>query len=139
MAGYMTKMHGRIYEGEFVNGAAAPVANGTLMVLGADGRSLVLPAADTTSKFLCKEVTTIYDGITAYRMVANKLNANYYFVENLPEINDSEAYDVSEVLTPVGKYLRAHPVLTGEEFVATNTATLTAGSLYGVKATGLVG
>ena len=61
MAGYMTKLQGYMYEGELVNGAAAPVQNGILMVQ--DGNTLVLPSADSTTKLVCKEATTIYDGI----------------------------------------------------------------------------
>lgn len=138
MAGYMTKMHGNIYEGELTNGAAAPVANGTLMVLGTDGKTLVLPAADTTTKLVAKEKTTIYDGIPAVRFIVNKLNANYYFVENGFEYNDCEAFDTTTYTTAVGKFLRAHPLAVGDEFVVATDKTVTLGTGYGVAATGLV-
>lgn len=139
MAGYMTKMYGNIYEGEFRNGAAAPVANGTLMVLDASTMKLVLPTADTTSKFLCKEATTIYDGITAYRMIVEKLNARYYFVENVQEYNDATEYDLASYEVPVNAFVRAHPLEVNDEFLVTTDTALTAGTSYGVKATGLIG
>ena len=85
MAGYMTKLQGYLYEGELTNGAAAAVENGILLVPGTstnNGKLVAIANADTTSKFLLKEITTIYDGVTAYRFVVNKLAANYYFVEN---------------------------------------------------------
>lgn len=142
MAGYMTKLQGYVYEGELVNGAAAPVENGILMVQGTGDNAgkLVLPSADTTTKLICKEVTSIYDGVTAYRFIVDKLNARYYFVENGFEINDSAAYDKRTYTTAVGAELRAHPLLVGEEFVTDKvTGTITAGAAYGIKADGTVG
>lgn len=142
MAGYMTKLQGYVYEGELVNGAAAPVENGILMVQGTGDNAgkLVLPSADTTTKLICKEVTSIYDGVTAYRFIVDKLNARYYFVANGFEINDSAAYDKRTYTTAVGAELRAHPLLVGEEFVTDKvTGTITAGAAYGIKADGTVG
>ena len=138
MAGYITKQSGYLYEGELLNGAAAPVQNGILMVQ--DGANLVLPDADTTSKFVCKEVTSIYDGVTAYRFIVEKLNKRYYFVENGFDINDSQAYDKRTYTTAVGDELRAHPLLVGDEFVTNMvTGTPAAGTAYGVKADGTIG
>ena len=142
MAGYMTKLQGYVYEGELVNGAADAVENGILMVAGtaANAGKLVMPAADTNSKLLCKEVTTIYDGITAYRFVVDSLAKNYYFVENGFDTNTSAAYDNRVYTTAVGAELRAHPLLVGEEFVTDKvTGTPVAGTAYGVKADGTIG
>ena len=138
MAGYMTKQTHNVYEGEYVNGAANPIENGTLVVLNSAGDKLVLPAADSESKFLCKEVTTIYDGMKAYRMVAVNLAKLYYLVDNQADINDSAEYDATRYSTKAGALLRAHPLHVGEEFVVT-AGELTAGTQYGVLATGLVG
>ncbi len=142
MAGYMSKLQGYVYEGELVNGASGAVENGLLMVQGTstDAGKLVLPSADTTTKLICKEVTTIYDGVTAYRFIVDKLNARYYFVENGFDINDSAAYDKRTYATAVGDELRAHPLLVGEEFVTDKvTGTPAVGTAYGVKADGTVG
>lgn len=143
MAGYMQKMQGYLYEGELVNGAAAAVENGVLMVAGTStnkGKLVYVGTADTTSKFILKEVTTIYDGVTAYRFIVDKLADNYYFVENGFEIHDAAAYDKRTYTTPVGAYLRAHPLVVGEEFVTTKiTGTLTVGTAYGVKTDGTIG
>ena len=142
MAGFMTKLQGYLYEGELVNGAAAAVENGILMLAGTSTNAgkLVLPAADTTTKLLCKEVTTIYDGVVAYRFIVDTLAKSYYFVENGADINDSAAYDKRTYTTPVGAELRAHPLVVGEEFVTDKvTGTISVGTAYGVKADGTVG
>lgn len=137
-SGYMTKLQGYVYEGEMVNGAAAPVANGTLMV--ESGGKLVLPAADTNSKFVCKELTDIYGGI-GYRFVVDTLAKRYYFVENgMDDFNDMAEYDNREYVTKVGDLLRAHPLLVGDEFLTnTVTGTPTEGASVGVQADGTIG
>lgn len=143
MAGYITKPQGHIYEGELTNGLSTAVGNGTLLVLGTGenkGKLVAPAAADTTSKFVLREVTTIYNGTTAYRFIADTLSANYYFVECNFDINDSEAYDETAYTTPAGGLLRAHPLVVGEEFVTTViTGTLTEGTAYGVKTDGSIG
>ena len=142
MAGYITKPMSYVYEGEMVNGAAAPVQNGILMVEGTGDNAgkLVLPAADSSSKFICKEVTTIYDGVVAYRFTVDSLAKRYYFIENGFDINDSQAYDKRTYETKVGDELRAHPLQVGEEFVTNMvTGTPAAGDSKSVKADGTIG
>ena len=138
MTGYMTKLSGYIYEGELVNGATDPVANGTIMVQ--DGDALVLPAADTTTKFVCKEITDIY-GELGYRFVVDKLNKRYYFVENgMDDFNDGGEYDNREYVTKKDDLLRAHPLQVGEEFIVSGAANAyVVGTAYGVLATGAIG
>lgn len=138
MAGYMTKQTHAVYEGEYANGTEAAIENGTLVVLDATGTKMVLPEADATSKFLCKEKTTIYDGIPAYRMVLLSTDKLYYLVDTQVEYNDATEYDARHYSTAPGKLLRAHPLHVGEEFVVT-AGELTVGTQYGVLATGLVG
>lgn len=138
MAGYMTILQSNVFKGTLTNGAADAVENGTLMVMGADGKTLVLPAADTTSKFVCLEKTELFDGMEAYVVEAQALNKNYYFVENNADINDSEAYDTRVYQTAVGDFLRAHPLLVGDEFIVTVPAPLTVGTAYGVNNKGQI-
>ena len=144
-SGYMTKLQGYVYEGRLKNGAAAAVPNGLLMVQGTSTNAgkLVLPgSADTTSKFVCTEVTDIYGGVTAYRFIVDKLADRYYFVENERQFNveDYQEYDKRNYTQPVGELMRAHPLLVGEEFVTNNvTGTIAVGTAYGVKADGTIG
>lgn len=139
MAGYMTKMYGNLYEGEFRNGAKAPVANGVLMVLDPTDMKLKLPAADSDTKFLCKEALNIFDGVPAYRFIVEALNDRYYFVENAAVLDGRLEYDTVEYAAPVDAFMRAHPLQVNDEFVATTDATIAEGKSYGVLATGLIG
>lgn len=143
-SGYMTKLQGYVYEGLLANGAADPVPNGLIMVqgTGANADKLVLPAADSSTKFICTEVTDIYGGVVAYRFVVDSLAKRYYFVENSFQhgVEDYQEYDKRDYTQPVGELMRAHPLLVGEEFV-TNcvTGTPAVGTAYGVKADGTIG
>lgn len=146
MAGFMTKLQGYVYEGECVNGTAAGVKNGTIVKLGTStniGKMVAVGTADANAKFLCKEVTEIYRGTVAYRFVVQAIpaTANYYFVENgFSEYNDAVAYDLRDYETAVGDYLRAHPLIVGEEFVTNMvTGTIAAGTEYTLLADGTIG
>ena len=142
--GYMTKLQGYVYEGTLANGASDPVPNGLIMVQGTgnDKDKLVLPAADSNTKFVCTEVTDIYGGVKAYRFVVDALAKRYYFVENSFQHNveDYQEYDKRDYTQPVGELMRAHPLLIGEEFV-TNcvTGTPAVGAVCTVKADGTIG
>lgn len=142
MAGYMTALQGYVYEGELKNGNANPIANGMLVAPKLSNGELVmdLPTADSDTKLLCKEVTTIYDGMPAYRFIVTALGKKVYFVENGFEVNTDAEYDTTTYATASGKYLRAHPLLVGEEFVTDQVnGTPVVGTEYGVLATGKVG
>lgn len=142
MAGYMTKLQGYVFEGELKNGASAAMKNGSLCVPKVVSGELVmgLPAADASTKQLCKEVTTIYDNIPAYRFMVNKVNNPVYLVENGYEAGTNLVYDNTVYETPVGEFIRAHALLVGEEFVTDQvTGTPEVGTEYGVKADGTIG
>lgn len=138
MAGYMTKLQSYVYEGELVNGAQDAVPNGILMVQNGD--ALELPAAESTSKFVCKEITDIY-GELGYRFVVDKLNKRYYFVETHEE--DFYANPENDGRTATfapGELLRAHPLLVGDEFLVSGAVNqYVVGTSYGVTATGEIG
>ena len=138
MSGYMSKLHGYLYEGELVNGAQDAVSNGILMVQNGD--ALELPAAENTSKFVCKEITDIY-GELGYRFVVDKLNKRYYFVETYEEDFYANAeYDGRTATFAPGELLRAHPLLVGDEFIVSGAANQYAeGTAYGVQADGTIG
>lgn len=138
MAGYMTKLQSYLYEGELVNGAQDAVPNGILMLQNGD--ALELPAADSTSKFVCKEITDIY-GELGYRFVVDKLNKRYYFVETHEEDFYANPENDGRIATfKPGELLRAHPLLVGDEFIVSGAANqYTVGTSYGVTATGEIG
>lgn len=144
MAGYMTKLQGYVYEGELVNGTTGPIENGSLVSPGVVEGALVMvkPTANANTKFLCKEARTIYDGITAYEFIVTALGAGtgkLYFVENGFDVNTSAAYDATLYSTEAGKFLRAHPLTIGDEFVTDKvTGTFTVGTEYTFAADGTI-
>ena len=138
-SGYMTKLQGYVYEGGLTNGAGVPVPNGTIMVQSGD--KLVMPAADSGTKFVCIELTDIY-GEIGFRFVVDSLAKRYYFVENgMDDFNDMAEYDNRNYVTKDGELLRAHPLLVGEEFIVSGSSAsqYTVGTAYSLKADGTIG
>ena len=144
MAGYMTKLQGYVYEGELTNGTGAAIENGALVAVGtgSDAGKFVLPAANAATKFICKEATSIYGGVPVYRFIVKAIGDPLYLVENGFELNvgGEQEYDTRTYATKADAYLRAHPLLVGEEFVTDKvTGTPVAGTEYTVKADGTIG
>lgn len=142
--GYMTKLQGYVYEGTLANGAGKPVPNGMILVqgTGVDADKLVLPAADSSTKLVCMEVTDMFGGVKAYRFQVQEISKRYFFVENSFQFNVEEyqEYDKRDYTQPEGELMRAHALLLGDEFV-TNcvTGTPVVGTAYGIKADGTIG
>lgn len=144
MAGYMTKLQGYVYEGTLANGAADAVPNGLIMDQGTGNNAdkLVLPAADSSAKFLCMEVTDIFGGVEAYRFQVQEIGKRHFLVENSFQFNveDYQEYDKRNYTQPVGELMRAHALLLGEEFVTTCvTGKPSVGTAYSLKADGTIG
>lgn len=141
MAGFATKLNSYMYEGEYVNGHTAPIENGTIVYIVKDtatSKLVMKPATNAANTFMCKEKTDIYDGVEAYRFQVIGTPVNLYIVENQTEYNDSCEYDARFWKTPVGDFLRAHPLQFGDEIVVTTTKTVNEGTAYGVSA-GIIG
>lgn len=143
MTGYMSVLKNNVFDGRFLNGAAAPVANGIIMKVNTTGDKLVLPGS-ADAAFTCigmpttadNAVTTIFGAIPAVEYLVTATGAaQYYFVENQFDINDSMAYDTTEYTVAVGKFLRAHPIEAGERFIVAGTKT----GAVSLKADGTVG
>lgn len=134
MAGFATKLNSYMYEGEYINGTNDPIENGTLVSLAAgtgNQPKLVMKLANATSAVLMAvEQTEIFDGVPAYRFKVDTPVTNLYLVENQTEYNDSCEYDARFWKTPVGDFLRAHPLQVGDEFVVATTKTFTIGTKY---------
>lgn len=142
MAGYMTALQGYVYEGELVNGESSALVNGMIVApkMFSGVLKMGLPAANSAAKLRCKEVTTLYDGITAYRFVVDELNKPAYLVENGAEINDAIPFDKALYEVAPGKFVRAHQLLVGEEFITDQVnGTPVVGTEYGILATGKIG
>lgn len=148
MAGYMSKLQGYVYEGEYKNRTAAAVTPGTLFILGTVSVGteteigFIRGAVDTVSQFICKEVGEIYQDVKAARYQVIKLAQNYYFHEQTEIPYREVVFDMTSQEFAVGAYLRCHPLVEGEEFWSSYDPTGTApvvNTIYGVKADGTIG
>lgn len=141
MAGYMTKLQGYVFTGEYANGNTTPVENGVMQKLDPTTQTLKNPGEDTTTRFLCVEKTGIYGGVPAYRFVVAILGGNIYFVENgFSDVNVETDYDIRTYSKAPGELMRAHPLIVGEEFVTTMVqGDPKVGTLYGMRGNGTIG
>lgn len=129
MAGFMSVLRTKVYNGTYRNGTGNGVANGILLALEAvdvDGEKvlkLVKPTAGT-GKFLVKEPREVaefapYDTERTHGYAIEVQDpGDLYFIENLVFVNESnEEWDTLTYEAPDGALLRAHKLESGEEFV----------------------
>lgn len=135
MAGYMTKLTNYVFEGEYVNGDTVAIENGSIVTINGGVMKL---ATASGAAFLCKEATTIYDGVPAYRFQVVKPVENLFLVQNETDVNTSCAYDTRTYAVKVGDFVKAHPLQMGDEFVVTTTKNVAKNTAYGVAA-GIIG
>lgn len=124
MAGYMTKLQGYVFEGEFKlaegqedlhNGGFAKLSLQSgegveegIFVIGDDGSSL-----EVTDLGEC----FIYDGVPVHKYIVLSNDDNVFFVENGFETAKELAYNNAEYAIKPGEYVRMHMLLPGDEFV----------------------
>lgn len=116
MAGYMTKLMGYVYDGAHV--AAEELQNGVLAEITANG---VKKIASGNAKFrVAPEGKTTLWGMNALVLdVVDAGTKELFLVENEWDINDNEEYDTAKYAIKVGKLVRMHRLLPGEQFIAT--------------------
>lgn len=123
MAGFMSGHTNYRYDGTYRNGTGAPLYNGMLVALAADGESwkFVLPEANK-GKFNVVRRRDVYEGTPGIEVEVME-DDNLFFVENLILINDSnEEWDGSKYSVPDGALVRAHMLRPGEYFVTDELA-----------------
>ena len=110
MAGYMIKLNGYSYEGEYV--AAADLLNGALVNIASNKATAIATAKDM--KFRVVALEGPY-GMSGLKLVVEEQGDDEVFlVENLPE--GEAAYDETTYGPASGEYVRMHRLLAGEEF-----------------------
>lgn len=144
MAGFMSKLSGYVYEGEFQ--ALKDTKIGAIVSFGpitasADGKidKRFDIAAIGNLKAMCVEVGYIYGDTKAARYIVTAVDAaktGYLTEQNLTHYEEIE-YDMPQDVVKAGGFLRAHPLAVGEEFwQSIETADPAVGTEYAVGANG---
>ena len=119
MAGYFTKLNGRVYEGEYV--AGEELANGVFVSITANGVKKLTAAGD--AEFVIDEKTTLW-GAPAVRMhCAYEGTKDAFLVEN--EIEDYGDRDLNGALytVPAGHYVKMRAPEKGDQIIITVDST----------------
>lgn len=115
MAGYMTKLQGRVYDGS--NLSAEKLQNGVFAEITADGVKAITAAKDTVLRVA--EKTTLW-GMPAVVLDVVSVGADeVFFVENEWDVALDAEYDTAAYELPVGKFVRMHRPLPGDQLIMT--------------------
>lgn len=136
MAGYFTKLVGRVYDGAHV--AAADIANGTFASLNADNKVVALAAADTTTVLRCAEKTSLW-GMPALMLDVVSVGKEAFMVENDFPTSEIGEYDEKAFVVKAGEFVKMKRPLEGEQIIISVTPELYAAAKAGSQYTLAVG
>ena len=137
MAGYFTKLNGRVFEGHYP--ADVDLENGTFVVVSSG--EVVKSSANTNIEMECVEKTDIW-GLPALRLRVQKEDGTLYMVEQDPYIEEVGAYDGVHRGAKAGELVKMRsPHISDEILLQVSDALFAAaavGYIYNVAANGLI-
>lgn len=138
MAGYFTKLNGRVYEGEYA--AAVDLENGTFVTIN-DSNKVAKSAANTNVELACIEKTDIW-GLPALRLRVQKEDGTVFMVEQDPYVEEVGAYDGVHRIVKANELVKMRsPHISDEILLEVTSAIFSAaavGDVYNVAANGLI-
>ena len=138
MAGYFTKLNGRVYEGEHV--AAVDLENGTFVTINASNK-VAKSAANTNVELVCIEKTDIW-GLPALRLRVQKEDGTVFMVEQDPYVEEVGAYDGVHRIVKADELVKMRSPHISDEILLEVTSTIfnaaAVGDVYNVAANGLI-
>ena len=128
MAGYMTKLQGYVYEGEF--NADENIKNGAFALINSSNKvEPVSTAKDTILRVIGLNGPF---GMAGMSLLVVKQGANpIYLVENLPQDDYTGTYDERTTGVADGYKVRMHRLLAGEEFIVSSDVISPTGFVVG--------
>lgn len=138
MAGYFTKLNGRVYEGQYP--AAVDLENGTFVVINASNK-VAKSAANTNIELVCQEKTDLW-GMPALRLRCQKEDGTVYMVEGDPYVYETETFDDRHHIVKADDLVKMRAPHISDEIILAVDDTLYAaaavGDVYNVAANGLI-
>lgn len=120
MAGYMTKLQGRVYDGSHL--AAEELQNGMFAEITANGVKATAAAKDTVLRVA--EKTSLW-GLNAVVLDVASTGADEVFlVENEFDNAADDNYNQAEYTVAVGEFVRMHRLLPGDQLIVAVDDTL---------------
>jgi len=122
MAGYMRKLQGYVYNGEFLAGAT--LTNGLFGQLNTANNvtTVGVTSAVKDTIFRVVEKTKLW-GVDALVLECVSVGEDEcWFIENEWDVCSGTDYDTSLYSIPAGKHVRMHRVLEGEQLITTAVA-----------------
>lgn len=129
MAGYFTKLNGRVYDGGHI--ASAALENGTFAVINANDQ-VEASGANANVEFACVEKTDLW-GEPALRLRCEKEVGTVFMVENDPLIYVGEDYDGAHRTCKAGEYVKMRTPVIGDEIILGVTEAIYNAAAVGAK------
>lgn len=116
MAGYFTKLNGRVYDGFHVSDI--DLENGKFVTIDDNGKIVLAEAAEgeTLGSFRCEEKTTLW-GLPALRVDVLGCSEGMYMVE--ADFNPAEhgEYDETQHVTKAGELVKMRMPVVGDQII----------------------
>ncbi len=135
MAGYMRKLQGYVYNGEFK--AAQPMENGLFVEIGANGVAPITAAGDAELRVAEKTVLWGRDALVLDVVIPG--DKEQFFLENEWDFCDVCDYNTSTHTCRTGEYCRMHRLVEGEQLIMTVDAAVASALNVGDTVTPAVG
>lgn len=138
MAGYFTKLNGRVYEGE--HAAAVDLENGTFVVINGSNK-VAKSSANTNVELVCIEKTDLW-GLPALRLRCQAEDGTVFMVEGDPYVAEVGAYDDRHHVVKADELVKMRSPHISDEILLAVDSTLYAaadvGVVYNIAANGLI-
>ena len=120
MAGYFTKLNGRVYEGEYA--ANVDLENGTFVTINGS-QKVIKSAANTNIELVCVEKTDLW-GLPALRLRCEKEDGAIYMVEGDPRVYEGETFDDRHHTVKAGELVKMRAPHISDEIILAVTDEL---------------
>lgn len=116
MAGYLTRLQGYVYDGEYL--AATDLKNGQFVNIASNKATALSGVTDTKAKVVALEGPFGMDGVRAD--VVTQGDSEVYMVENVQSSESVGVYDETTFGPAAGEAARIHRLMAGEEFIVSS-------------------
>lgn len=120
MAGYMTKLQGYVYDGAHI--AAEALENGVFAEITADGVKKITAAGD--AELRVDAIETLFGKPAVRLSVVHAGEKDHFFVENEWDVRDWCEYNTADYELPIGKLVRMHRLVPGDQLIMNVEAAL---------------
>lgn len=127
MAGFMTRLQGYVYDGEYL--ATTALVNGQFVNIVSNKATALAAASNTKAKIVAIEGPFGMAGVRAE--VVTQGDSEVYIVENVPATESTGVYNETTFGPAINEPARIHRLMSGEEFLVSSNVVSPTGFVVG--------